>query len=1019
MTIYAFGNGYLLSAILQAIVLFFENNNIGVLFTILGTIAVFYYAIRVAISHQHSALSTAKYFLAFFIILSTLIYNRTSVIVTDISNPGWTPQKIVSVPWGIAVMWSGFTTVQYALAKDFTNDFSVPAGDNLLAEGVGVSIVQQADSATISTSNSYLYQDYNEYIANCVAPGISTGAVNVSQLLASGDATNAASPTYSANTMQSIWTTMSNFTAGAGGGILTNWYSGTSANSVTEQASGGSFPGGTSTTCLNETNWLQLAVQDYITQDAGPAVAGEMQFASFSEFSNALGVINPYMFNMQQTGVAQLTQAVGVNMYAPAILKMAAASGASASSLAYATGEGSGTTQQGMYESGILAGKYMPIVFGLFEALFLVASVIILILIVTHMGLRYLKLMFEVMMMIAIWPALTAGFNYITQLILQAQYGSYSGLGYSVSASGTINSFLSSSLAWMGYFSWSVPIMSYAIASGSSYAMTSMVGGMDSAISKNASVKGAGTGIGNLTAGVDRSNMMTGNSFNVAHTQNTGNAGQKFTNEYGKKTETERLGDGMYAHMTGADTATITQGVNGQNVATATKGSDGKWHINNVSSAINGSEKEALVHSMQTSLDSKWEKLETNTESATNMTNQLITARNTYDAKQGYVYEKGKMQTVKAFNSTKGGTNTTVDHSTSVGKTATVGVKVLGMGGGMTTGNSRSVNTGTTTANMHGVARNIGTDQKRLETLSHSHDAAVAKAATKELSKVNTLKDSLTKAESLQTKLAKLKEGEITVGGNIAPAYLNRNGGFSHLSGVNGAGNALREYFNGGASLSSMESVMTGMTNFGKKSMPGPNVNSIATNGDPLEKNVNNAVVKNSSKIKAAGQKADNAFQAYLSEYGGLNSNANSAYGSPLPGIGSTSGSGESNHWVNTWANPTVLSGAKTVLNNNPIDLDKFKHGKKDFLNTGIDEGLGLGAGVMVGAMGMFSQSAAKSAYSTYLTDSNYLTNPGAFRIGLNSASTQNNINSSENLLKKGDTQAPSVTPPSKKIPEP
>lgn len=1006
MTIYAFGNGYLLSAILQAIVLFFENNNIGVLFTILGTIAVFYYAIRVTISHQHSALSTAKYFLAFFIILSTLIYNRTSVIVTDISNPGWTPQKIVNVPWGIAVMWSGFTTVQYALAKDFTNDFSVPAGDNLLAEGVGVSIVQQADSATISTSNSYLYQDYYEYISNCVAPGISTGAVNVSQLLASGDATNASAPTYNANTMQSIWTVMSNFTAGAGGGMLTNWYSGTSANSVTEQASGASDPGGISTTCLNETSWLQLAVQDYITQDAGPAMAGEMQFASFSAFSNALGTINPYMFNMQQTGETQLTQAVGVNMYAPAILKMAAASGASASSLAYATGEGSVTTQQGMYESGILAGKYMPIVFGLFEALFLVATVIILILIVTHMGLKYLKLMFEVMIMIAIWPALTAGFNYITQLIIQAQYGSYSGLGYSVSASGTINSFLSGSLAWMGYFSWSVPMMAYAIASGSSYAMTSMVGGMDSAISK----KGAGAGMGNVTAGMDKTNMMTGNAFNVTHTQNTGNAGQKFTNEYGKKNETERLGGGMYAHKTGADTVTITQGVNGQNVATATRESDGKWHINNVSSAINGSEKEALVNSMQTSLDSKWEKLETNTESATKMTNQLITARNTYDAKHGYVYEKGKVQTVKAFNSTKGGTNTTVDHNTSIGKTATVGVKVLGMGGGVTTGNSRSVNTGTTTANTHGVARNIGTDQKRLETLSHSHDAAVAKAATKELSKVNTLKDSLTKAESLQTRLAELKKGEISVGGNIAPAYLNRNGGFSHLSGLNGAGNALREYFNGGANLSSMESVMTGMTNFGKKSMPGPDVSSIVTNGDPLKKNVNNAVAENPSKIKAAGRKTDGAFQNYLAEYYGLNSKANSVYGSPLPSIGSAGGSGESSHWINKWANPTAQGGAQTIYNNDII-AHPFNHNSKGIFNTGIDEGAGFVAGGIVGGIGVFSQPAARLAYDTYLKDGSNLSNPGAFRLGLNFSSTKSNI------LSSGNTTI--ATPPSKKIPEP
>ena len=542
MTIYAFGNGYLLSAILQSIVLFFQNNNIGVLFTILGTIAVFYYAIRVTISHQTSLLSTAKYFLAFFIILSTLIYNTATVTVIDESNPGWTPQQIVKVPYGIAFLWSGFTTIQYALVKDFTNDFSVPAGDNLITEGVGVSIMQQADDATISTSNSYLYQDYNQYIANCVAPGISAGYLNVSSLLGAGDATNTASPTYNSSTTAGIWSVMSAYTAntatGGGGNLLTMWYSGTSANSTTEQASGASDPGGVTETCAQVTGWLQAAIGYYIVQDAGPAIAGEMQFATFSDFTNEIGSINPYIFSLQQTAQAQLTQAIGVNMYSPAILKMAQASGASASGLAYATGMATQSTQSGLIVSGVLAGKYMPIVFGLFEAMILIASVIILILTVTHMGLKYLKLMFEILTMIAIWPALTAGFNYITQLIIQQQYGPYSGLGYSVSASGTINSFLSGSLAWMGYLSWTVPMLAYAISSGSSYAMASVIGGVQGGLRTNSATDALARG--NINMGNDSLNNYNANKFDAIHTQRQGTA-PKVTQE-GFNTQTSAGG---------------------------------------------------------------------------------------------------------------------------------------------------------------------------------------------------------------------------------------------------------------------------------------------------------------------------------------------------------------------------------------------------------------------------------------------------------------------------------------------
>ena len=525
-TIYAFGNGYILFYIFQSIALFFKNNNIGVLFTILALIAAIYYAAKVTIYHQHSLVSTAKYILAFTIILTGLVYNQTTVIVNDVANPGapTNAQPISNVPWGIAVLWSDFTTIQYGLAKDFTNDFSVPAGDNMLSEGLGVSIIQQADSATISTSNSYLYQDYNQYISNCVAPGVESGNLNASSLLSAGDATNTASATYQPNNAASIWQIMSSYTsntgAGGGGNMLTEWYSGTGANSTTFEASGATYQNGTSTTCAQETTWLQTAVQDYINQVAGPAIAGGEGFANSADYDNSLGTMNSFLLNVQQSGQNQLFQAIGVNMYAPAILKMAQVAGVNANGLAYATGTAENSTNSSMFISGILAGKYMPIVFGLFEAIVLIASVIILILIATHMGLKYVKLLFEIMLMITIWPSLTAGFNYVTQLIIQAQYATYSGIGYSVSGSGGITNYFDSALSWMGYLSWSVPMMAYAIASGSSYAMTSMVSGLSSGLRTNSATDALSKG--NASFGVMSGDNMNMNKFDVVHTNNTG-----------------------------------------------------------------------------------------------------------------------------------------------------------------------------------------------------------------------------------------------------------------------------------------------------------------------------------------------------------------------------------------------------------------------------------------------------------------------------------------------------------------
>ena len=778
-TIYAFGNGYLLYGMFQAIALFFKNNNIGVLLTILAMIAVIYYAARVTIYHQHSLVSTAKYFIAFSIILTALVYNQTTVIINDVANPAapTNAQPISNVPWGIAVLWSDFTTLQYGLAKDFTDDFSVPAGDNMLSEGLGVSIIQQADSATISTSNSYLYEDYNNYISNCVAPGITSGNLNISELLGAGDATDTASQTYNPNAANSIWTVMSNFTEGSGANILDNWYSGSSNTSTTYEASGISAPGGTTTTCGQVTKWLYSAVYNFYIPEAGSAIAGELQMASFSDLSNSIGVMNPYLFNMRQGGQAQLMQAIGVNMYAPAILKMAQASGSNASSLAVATGTGEISTQTGMMESGILAGKYMPIVFGIFEAILLGASVIIFILIITHMGISYLKLLFQLMIMITIWPSLTAIFNYITQLIIQAQYQPIAGLGYSVSGSGTVNSFLATSLSWMGYFSWSVPMVAYMIASGSSYAVASVVGGMDSAISKNASVKGAEAGLGNMTAGQIRDNNYLANATNVTHTQNTGYKAPHATLQEGTKEETVTLGHGITANETIQNgqvvTAQLTQaGTN--NVIDLKRGANGQLEAFNYSGNLAGKDEKGWVAGIKKDISSEDKQLLSKKEALTNSVNQLDSAINTKTAGMKASRSSGVNRDSIVSSGNKVGNQSNYDTKS----TASASGGITGYLGGIL---SAALNFNTSNGMMNSIGNGSGAGVKhaidqqmhRLKALSAANLGSVSTAASKELSALTSYDKTLTKIDSYKTDLSEAEHGKLNVSGGIMPSVIN------------------------------------------------------------------------------------------------------------------------------------------------------------------------------------------------------------------------------------------------------
>ncbi|MHB1755540.1 MAG: conjugal transfer protein TraG N-terminal domain-containing protein [bacterium] len=1005
LTVYAFGNGYLLYGMFQAIALFFNFNNVGVLFTILAMIAVIYYGIRVTMFHQGSLLSTSKYFLAFFIILSVLVYNKTTVLVNDVSNPTavTNAEPINNVPWGVAELWSGFTNIQYALATDFTTAFSTPTGDNLLNMGVGVSIVQQEDSAMISTANSYLFQDYNEYISNCVAPGISAGDLNVSDLLAAGNATDTASQTYGANQAGSIWTVMSGFTSntatGGGGNMLTEWYSGSGSSSDTYLASGTSAPNGTSTTCANETTWLNSAIQNYyIPNNLGPSMAGELQFASWSVLSNALGQMNPYILNMQQTGNAQLMQAIGVNMYAPAILKMAQTSGASASSLAVATGMGTVSTQQGMLESGIMAGRYMPIVFGIFEALALGASVLILILTITHMGVKYLKLLFEILIMITIWPSLTAVFNYVSQLIIQAQYQPLSGLGYSVSGSGEISSFLASSLAWMGYFSWSVPMMAYAIASGSSYAMTSMVGGMDSAISKNASVRGAEAGLGNMTAGQIKDNNYMGNKFDAVNTMNTGYAARKFTNEYtAPQVKTEELGNtGMWAHISG-NSATITQGKEGATVATAEKGligSHGGWGITSVNDSFKGVLTDETKASISTDLTNEEKSTVNKIQSIVKGANADITARNTYDAQHGFGYHQGKIQTTGTFNATKQTSNITADKSNTSNKGTTASVSAGGyipltkiggtVKGSTSIESSNSINSSRGTSNSAGATRNLKSEKATLETLSHSHDRAVAADATKKLAEFDSLTSSLTKIQDIKKKLAETKSGNISVGADFQPATLNAmRGGSNSLTSIG------EQLFSFTGSAATPQGVIGTVNNL--KTAGNNNYKPIIPNVNPeIEKNTKklNNLTKNLThgNVNAATTRVKNEiagnYKKLVGGYRNLLGNVNVAISKPLPSIGA------------------VGTGIGAPHISNPLSpVNKAGH----FVATGVDEGLGVLNGTTVATIGIFSQSAASSLYTNMNNGASIFSNPSAYKYALNLASHGNiNLANLSNLANNG-----------------
>ena len=116
-------------------------------------------------------------------------------------------------------------------------------------------------------------------------------------------------------------------------------------------------------------------------------------------------------------------------------------------------------------------------------------------------GATYLKMYAELGLFLAVWPVLMAVYNYIDDLIVKNKFTYASTMGYSLNSAHSFNMLVGSQLGWMGYLSWGVPMMAYALVSGSTYAMVGAISSMDSA-GKSAAATGANVAsTGNLSLG--------------------------------------------------------------------------------------------------------------------------------------------------------------------------------------------------------------------------------------------------------------------------------------------------------------------------------------------------------------------------------------------------------------------------------------------------------------------------------------------------------------------------------------
>ena len=461
--------------------------------------------------------SLVKYFAAVLVIYSALLIPKVNVNVYDtVNNTGSNAVVVSNVPWGIGAIASYFSQFQYYMTTAIEKAFSTPQTIDLTNAGMGFALTSQNIVDGVQIDDPYLFQSFTQYVYNCVLPGISAGALSSQALTQAGMSTTGTG--YATNSLLGY---MASYTDGAGANLLTTEYS-------------SSDPSGITTTCGVQTGDIETDFTNYATNEAGPQIAGALGM-TYATFSNEYGLVNSSIYNMSSNAEDEIIQMMAVNQFNQAMIQSANLAGVNPSQLAY----GSALAQQNMSDSfsisGQMAGKYMPVVYSIFSALFLAFSLFLIILMALPIGVNYLKMYMELGLFLAVWPALMAVYNYIMDLIIQQGFLSYAAQGYSLNSAHTVNTFIATQLGWMGYLSWGVPMMAYALVTGSTYAMVGAISSMDSA-GKTASAKAAQQAAsGSVNLGNDSLNNYGANKVNAVTDIATGQGLRTYQNGFDKR----------------------------------------------------------------------------------------------------------------------------------------------------------------------------------------------------------------------------------------------------------------------------------------------------------------------------------------------------------------------------------------------------------------------------------------------------------------------------------------------------
>jgi hypothetical protein len=222
-----------------------------------------------------------------------------------------------------------------------------------------------------------------------------------------------------------------------------------------------------------------------------------------------LGNAASYMFNFSITGQQMLAQAAMMNSIGKGIMQFSESTGTSNTAQSYALTQAMSQSQSSWTTSAIIAAKLLPIfhlimeviVIALFPLFFALA-------VIPTMTGKYLKLLFELLMWLAMWSPIASIINYAVNFYMQAKV--FVNINNPLSGTAGFNlanyNFIAQNsytyTAITGAMMWMIPVLSFGLVTGSAYVISGAISAAQGTAHGAAQQQGAQTGTSSGLQGI-------------------------------------------------------------------------------------------------------------------------------------------------------------------------------------------------------------------------------------------------------------------------------------------------------------------------------------------------------------------------------------------------------------------------------------------------------------------------------------------------------------------------------------